>query len=106
VLIRDSRLKIVNALDVRQTGTNASIGQPAVLTDASRLDAGRKIGVGIPARIVVELILPYETAERQHCAGTEHTGPCGRDVERSDFRALVLRSNRQSVGAQASVVHY
>ena len=65
VLIGDSRLHIVNAFHIRQSGAKPEIRQPAILADCRALEIGYEVGKRIVARIVVVLILPRETAEGQ-----------------------------------------
>ena len=65
-----------------------------------------KSAIRVVAWIVVVLILPGEAAESEHCVRIEQARPSGRDIESSDFRALVLRAHRQTVRTQAAVIHY
>ena len=53
----------MNALDVRNVGAKAEIGEPAILANGLKLEIGDEIGKRVAAGIVIVLILPHEAAK-------------------------------------------
>ena len=104
LLIGDSRLQVVDSFHVGNIGTKAGVGQRPVLTHGLLLKIGREIGKRIAARIIVVLVPPHESAEREHGVGIEQARPRRRDVEGLDLRTLVGRTNRIAVRIEAAIV--
>ena len=71
LLVRGSRLEVVNALHVGDIRTKARVGQRPVLADGLRLQVRGEIGERIGAGIVVVLIAPHESAEGKHGVGAD-----------------------------------
>src|SRR6202021_875935 len=104
MLIRDAGLQIVNALHVGNIRTRAGIRQRASLTDRLELKIGCVIGKGVAAGVVIELVPPDVAAEGKYDVRSNQAGPCGRNIQRLNFRALVLGTDELAVGAEASVI--
>ena len=102
----DSHLQVVMALGVRHVRVGGRIHQTAVLADSLSLEIGREIGKRIPARVVVILIPPHGHAEGKRRARIEQAHPGWRDVVGSDFRTLILGTDRQAVGTETPVVRH
>ena len=102
VLERDSRLHVVDALHVGKHGASPGIRQGAVLANGVQLQIRGLIGKGVRARVVVVLIAPHKSAQSEDRSGIDQPGPRRRDVECSDLRTLILRSNRLPVRSQAA----
>src|SRR5208282_3058968 len=102
VPVSDTHFHVVDALYVRQACASPSIRQRAVLSNGLQLQFGCLVGKGISARVVVVLILPHETAQREDRLLINQACPRRRDVERSDLRTLILRSYGLTVRSQAS----
>src|SRR5712671_6509286 len=64
VLIRGARLQIVNTFHIRNIRTNSHIRESSVLYQCLLLKAWGEIGEGITAGIIVELVMPHESAQR------------------------------------------
>ena len=94
VLVLRTDFYVVHAFYVRQAGTGAGIGEPAILARRGGLQIGREIGKRIIARIIVVLVLPHPAAEREHAVGIENMSPHRRYVKRSDLRTLIRRAHR------------
>ena len=62
VLVCDSDLDVVNALDVRHVRANAGVGQEPELRDGFVLKRP-EVGERIVARIIVILVVPHEGAQ-------------------------------------------
>jgi hypothetical protein len=78
----------------------SQIRKPAILTDRLFLKIRYEVSERIVAGIVVVLILPRETAEREYHIRIQQARPCWRDIESSDLRTLIGGTDRQAVGAE------
>ena len=106
VCVGNSRLHVVDALDVRYGRVQAEVGQRAVLADGLELQIGLQVGERIIARIVVVLILPHKAPEREYRVRVHQPRPGGRHVERPDLGPLIRGAYGHAVRAQPVVVHH
>src|SRR5207245_1257427 len=92
LLVGGSHFHVVDAFYVREIGTQAGVGQRPVLPDGLLLDRAQ-VGERIVAGVVVVLVAPDKTAEREYRIWVERTGPGRSDVEGLDLRSLVGRAD-------------
>src|SRR5690348_276971 len=97
MLVQDSGLDVVLSFDVRQLGVRARVGQLAVLRDRFPVDR-TQIGERIVARVVVVLIVPDVSTNRQRGRSAEDPRPRWGDVKRADLRALVRVTKTRAGG--------
>src|SRR5260370_25940417 len=94
MLVRDSRLHVVNAFHIGDIGTEACICQLPALTEGLRLEVRSQIVIGVRARVIVKLISPHKATERKQRRGTDQARPSGCNVEGPDLGALIRRPQR------------
>src|ERR1700721_301425 len=94
VFILNADLYVVNSTHIRHAGAGPGIGEPSALTLGRGLKIGRKVGKRVGARIIVILILPHESAERENCLGIQEMSPDRSNVKRSDLGALILGADQ------------
>ena len=66
----------------------------------------REIGEGVAAWIVVELVPPDESSEREHGGGTNQPRPRRCNVKSLNLRPLVCRTDRNTIGTQTPIVNH
>src|SRR5260221_10991957 len=91
MLVRDSRLHVVNAFHIGDIGTEACICQLPALTEGLRLEVRSQIVKGVRAREIVKLISPHKATERKQRRGTDKARPSGCNVEGPDLVSLIRR---------------
>jgi len=91
-LVGDAGLGVMRLADVGVVGAQAGVGERAVLAQRLLLD-GAVVSKSIVRRIVVVRVAADEGTGVEHGAVVQHPGDSGREVQRTDLRALVGLAN-------------
>src|SRR5260370_36598038 len=94
MLVRDSRLHVVNAFHIGDIGTEACICQLPALIEGLRLEVRSQIVIGIRARVIVKLISTHTATERKQRRETANARPSGWNVESPTLGASIRRHER------------
>src|ERR1035437_5211159 len=99
-----ARLQVVDAFHIRNTRTEAGIGQRTVLSHRLFLQIWREIVEWVGAGVIVVLVAADESAQGENRIGAEDASPGRRNIEGLDLRTLIRRTHGKAVGAKSAIV--